>query len=255
MTKRKTMIKRITAIALAVVTVITASAISAGAANTDNNRSLQISPINFSFNKTIKLGVGEYYDLWFNYQKTGTDKIGAVPIWSEEESYHVDNHFLSVKYISDYKAINKCKVTVQPDKKLPKNGYKVDVAIGLEIPVLSKMTDYDGSVKWVSSKTYGCAKNVPIQIYNAPTSIKINEGNNFILNKNKQYTISESTNKGSYANADNLSWITNNSSVVKAEKVSGTNKCRLITTGKTGTATITVKTYNGKTAKCKVTVK
>lgn len=64
------------------------------------------------------------------------------------------------------------------------------------------------------------------------------------------YTITATTDSGSYS--FNSSWSSSNTSIVSVEK-SADNK-GVITAKALGTATITFKTYNGKTAACKVTV-
>lgn len=64
------------------------------------------------------------------------------------------------------------------------------------------------------------------------------------------YTIAATTDNGSYS--FNSSWSSSNTSIVSIEK-SADNKA-VITAKALGTATITFKTYNGKTATCKVTV-
>ena len=77
---------------------------------------------------------------------------------------------------------------------------------------------------------------------------------NFPDGNGETYTISENTSAGSYANAANLRWTSSNTNVVTVTKQNGTNKATLKAT-RTGTAYITIKTYNGKTASCTVTVK
>lgn len=89
-------------------------------------------------------------------------------------------------------------------------------------------------------------------VYNAPSSVKLSK-TSLTLNKGRSYTISESTNSGSYANAANLEWVSLNTKVATVTKGSG-NKATIKAVGK-GTAYIGIITYNGKTAKCKVTVK
>lgn len=98
--------------------------------------------------------------------------------------------------------------------------------------------------------TYGDCK---VTVKSAPTNVKLSN-TDLTLGVGEKFTISESTNSGSYANADNLKWTTSNANVAIPAKVSGSNKAVIRAKG-VGTATITIKTYNGKTATCKVTVK
>ena len=104
-----------------------------------------------------------------------------------------------------------------------------------------KITLYNG-------KTAQCK----VTVKPAPTSVKTNPAS-VTLGKGEIYTISESTNSGSYANAANLKWSTSNSSVATVTKGSA-NKATIKATG-VGTAYIRITLYNGKTAQCKVTVK
>lgn len=104
-----------------------------------------------------------------------------------------------------------------------------------------KITLYNG-------KTAQCK----VTVKPAPTSVKTNPAS-VTLGKSETYTISESTNSGSYANAANLKWSTSNSSVATVTKGSA-NKATIKATG-IGTAYIRITLYNGKTAQCKVTVK
>ena len=85
-----------------------------------------------------------------------------------------------------------------------------------------------------------------------PTGVKLNQSS-LTLGKGESYTISESTSKGSYANGANLKWISTNTRVATVQKGKG-NKAVIKAVG-TGTASIKITLFNGKTATCKVTVK
>ncbi len=102
------------------------------------------------------------------------------------------------------------------------------------------------TVKTTNGKTATCK----VTVKPAPTSVKINTAS-LTLGKGETYTISQSTNSGSYAWG--FSWSSSNTSVATVTKGSA-NKATVTAKG-VGTATITIKTYNGKTATCKVTVK
>ena len=104
-----------------------------------------------------------------------------------------------------------------------------------------KITLYNG-------KTAQCK----VTVKSAPTSVTTNPAS-VTLGKGETYTISESTNSGTYANAANLKWSTSNSSVATVTKGSA-NKATITAKG-VGTAYIKITLYNGKTAQCKVTVK
>ncbi|MCI6007046.1 MAG: leucine-rich repeat protein, partial [Ruminococcus sp.] len=104
------------------------------------------------------------------------------------------------------------------------------------------------TVKTVNGKTATCKVTVKL----APTSIKTNP-TSLTLGKGEKYTISESTNSGSYANAANLKWTSTNTKVATVQKGSG-NKAVVKAVG-TGTADVKITLFNGKTATCKVTVR
>ena len=104
------------------------------------------------------------------------------------------------------------------------------------------------TIKLYNNKTATCK----VTVKSAPTSVKI-DSENLVLGKGESITIKETTNSGSYANADNLVWSSSNPNVASVTKDSG-NKAKITAKG-TGTAYIKIALYNGKTAQCRVTVK
>ncbi len=105
----------------------------------------------------------------------------------------------------------------------------------------------------ITIKTYnGKTATCKVTVKSAPASVKINPSST-TLGVGETLTISENTNSGSWASADTLQWTSTNSRVATVTK--GANNKATIKAVGTGTATITIKTYNGKTATCKVTVK
>ena len=102
------------------------------------------------------------------------------------------------------------------------------------------------SIKLYNGKTASCK----LTVKPAPTSAKLSK-TSLTLNKGNTYIISESTNSGSWAS--NFTWSSSNTKVATIAKTSS-NKAKITAVAK-GTCTITFKTYNGKTATCKVTVK
>ena len=99
----------------------------------------------------------------------------------------------------------------------------------------------------------GLAASCTVTVKTAPSSIKINP-ESLTMGNGESYTISESTDSGSYANAANLKWSSSDAKIVTVSKQAGTNKAKLKAVG-TGSAYIIINTYNGRTAVCKVTVK
>ena len=92
-----------------------------------------------------------------------------------------------------------------------------------------------------------------VTVKNAPSSVKLNISSR-TMGIGETYTIQENTDSGSYANAANLKWSSSDSKVLAVSKVQTTNKAVLTAKG-VGTATVTLKTYNGKTASAVITVK
>ena len=179
-----------------------------------------------------------------------------------------------------------CKVTVKPAPSSVKtNPASVTLGVG-ESYTISESTNSGTyanaeNLKWTSSDssvatvTKGSANKavvkttnvgtayIKITLYNgltaqckvtvkpAPTSVKINPSS-VALNVGETYTISESTNSGTYANSSNLKWTSSDSNVATVTK--GSSNKATITAKSAGTAYIKITLYNGKTAQCKVTV-
>lgn len=117
----------------------------------------------------------------------------------------------------------------------------------------AKITAKSNGTATITFKTYnGKTATCKVNVRNAPSSVKTNPAS-VILGVGETYTVSESTNSGTYANADNLKWSSTNTSVATVTKGSG-NKVQ-ITAKRVGTAYVKITLYNGKTAQCKVTVR
>lgn len=117
----------------------------------------------------------------------------------------------------------------------------------------AKITAKTNGTATITFKTFnGITATCKVTVKNAPTSVKTNPAS-VTLGVGETYTISESTNSGTYANAENLKWSSTNTSVATVIKGSG-NKAQIVAKG-VGTAYVKITLYNGKTAQCKVTVK
>ena len=97
------------------------------------------------------------------------------------------------------------------------------------------------TVKTINGKT----AKIKITVKKAPSKIKLNAKTKTIK-KNKTYQLKASLPSGS---AGNIKYTTSN------KKIATVNSKGKITANKKGTTYITAKTYNGKTAKIKITVK
>lgn len=117
----------------------------------------------------------------------------------------------------------------------------------------AKITAKSNGTATITFKTYnGKTATCKVSVRNAPSSVKTNPAS-VILGVGETYIVSESTNSGTYANADNLKWSSTNTSVATVTKGSG-NRAQITAKG-VGTAYVKITLYNGKTAQCKVTVK
>ena len=106
-----------------------------------------------------------------------------------------------------------------------------------------------GSAK-ITVKTYnGKTASCTITVKKAPTSVKLSK-TSVELNTGSSYTISQSSPSDCYAKG--FEFTSSNKSVATVEKTTA-NKAKIVAK-KAGTAKITVKTYNGKTATCTVKV-
>lgn len=102
----------------------------------------------------------------------------------------------------------------------------------------------------ITCKLYnGVTANCVVAVKSAPTSVALSVASK-TLKVGENYTINSNTNNGSYSY--NSTWTTSNSKVLTVKKTAD-NKAQ-ISPRMQGTATVTVKTYNGKTASCKIAV-
>lgn len=173
-----------------------------------------------------------------------------------------------------------CKVTVYDPNKAP--GVKLSstsckLGVGDSLAVQATVTPSGSAVTWKSSNesvakvsggkitatgkgtanitaslANGTSATCTVTVYDAPSTVKTNP-QKLTLGVGEVYTISESTNSGSYANAANLKWTSSNDTVVSITKTSG-NKAE-IKALKSGSSNITINLYNGLKASCAVTVK
>lgn len=100
-------------------------------------------------------------------------------------------------------------------------------------------------------KANGLSASCKITVKAAPTNVTISKSG-ATLGAGETYILTEST-PNAYANAANLIWSSSNPSVATVTKGMG-NRAE-VKANNVGSAVITIKTYNGKTANCAVTVK
>ena len=273
--KKKLLTAVISAIIIATssFTAVNATEISANASS--------VSASQQDSNTSVTLGVGETYTLANNLKWSSSNTSVATVSSSKITAKKVGTANITSK-ASNGKTIT-CKVTV---KSAP-NSVKVNtssVTLGAgEKFVISESTNsgsYSKSFSWSSNntavatvkkttankaeitaksngtayitiKTYnGKTATCKVTVKSAPNSVKV-DTSSVTLGAGEKFVISESTNSGSYSKS--FSWSSNNTAVATVKKTTA-NKAE-ITAKSNGTAYITIKTYNGKTATCKVTVK
>lgn len=217
----------------AVLSMCTASIVSSSAASNSNSY--------FNSTESVKLGKGEYVPIALNILNGRAENMGLAycdPVGNNAGVTNYEDGDYTTGCLSQF--VNRgSRLTGQ-----------------VKFYAYGRQRGSDKLKMWAESKNGTSYKSkavyTNVTVYNAPSSIKLNK-TSLTLNARKSYTLSETTNSGSYANATNLKWSSNNTKVATVTKGRG-NKATIHARIK-GTAYITVKTYNGKTAKCKVTVK
>lgn len=179
---------------------------------------------------------------------------------SEAHKYAVDNGYkyklLTGKQKSTIK-LNKSSVTLTPAKKITltstvsPNGTKVtwkssktSVATVSSTGVVTAKKA--GTAVITATTSDGVKATCKVTVKNAPKSIKLNKSK-VTIKKGKTYDLKYTITKNTYTAL--VKYSTSN------KKVATVSSKGVIKAVKKGTAVITVKTDNGKVAKCKVTVK
>lgn len=159
--------------------------------------------------------------------------------------------------------LNKTSLTLGVGEKFDLNSYIPDGTVAyfrLYYSDNSEVAHVEKSGGMVTAKKQGTSK-ITCKLYNgaiatctitvkaAPSSVSLSVSNQTVK-VGDDFTISEKTNSGSYAY--NFTWSSSNKQVATVTKATG-NKVK-ISPRMQGKATITIKTYNGKTATCKITV-
>ena len=251
------------------------------------NVTVRRAPGSVSVSKSkVTLGVGEKYRLsctlpygtaanGFTYSSSNSSVVRVDRRTGEFTARGVGTAKLTVRTYNGKTAV--CTVTV---KKAPKsislNKRQITLGIGEKFDLDSSLPSGCGanSVKYstnnseiaavraggglVTAKAVGTAKII-VKTYNgkaavctvtvkkAPSSVGLNK-TRLVLGVGEKFDLDSHLPSG--CGAYNVTYSTNNSKVAVVRKAGG-----LVTAKAVGTAKITVKTYNGKTAVCTVTVK
>lgn len=243
-------------------------------------------PSKLELNKSsLTLGIGEKYtlvkntdisDYPFNFKSnnssvatvnsTGTItavSCGTTTITCSSENGLTASCKVTVGNMAQGVTLNKTSLTLGVGEKFDLNSYIPDGTIAyfrLYYSNNSEVAPIEKSSGLVTAKKQGTA-TITCKLYNgvtatcsitvkaAPTSVTLSVSSQ-TLKVGEDYIISEKTNNGSYSY--NFTWSSSNTKVATIKKTSG-NKAQ-ISPKMQGTTTITIKTYNGKTATCKITI-
>lgn len=244
-------------------------------------------PSTLSLNKTsLELGIGEKYTL---VKSTDISNYPFVFTSSNESVATVDDNgtieavsvgTTTITCSAENGLTASCKVTIgNMAQSITLNKTSLKLGVGETFDLNSYIPDNTTAYfRWYTSSNSGVATvkksgglvtakavgtaTITCEMYNgvtatctltvkeAPTSATLSISSN-TLKVGEDYIISECTNSGSYSY--NFTWSSSNTKVATVAKTSG-NKAK-ISPKMQGTTTITFKTYNGKTATCKITVK
>ncbi len=251
------------------------------------NVTVRRAPGSVSVSKSkVTLGVGEKYRLsctlpygtaanGFIYSSSNSSVVRVDKKTGEFTARGVGTAKLTVRTYNGKTAV--CTVTVkEAPKSISLNKRQITLGIGEEFDLDSSLPSGCGaySVKYstnnseiaavraggglVTAKAVGTAKII-VKTYNgkaavctvtvkkAPSSVGLNK-TRLVLGVGEKFDLDSHLPSG--CGACNVTYSTNNSKAASVRKAGG-----LVTAKAVGTAKITVKTYNGKTAVCTVTVK
>lgn len=251
------------------------------------NVTVRRAPGSVSVSKSkVTLGVGEKYRLsctlpygtaanGFTYSSSNSSVVRVDKKTGEFTARGVGTAKLTVRTYNGKTAV--CTVTVkEAPKSISLNKRQITLGIGEEFDLDSSLPSGCGaySVKYstnnseiaavraggglVTAKAVGTAKII-VKTYNgkaavctvtvkkAPSSVGLNK-TRLVLGVGEKFDLDSHLLSG--CGAYNVTYSTNNSKAASVRKAGG-----LVTAKAVGTAKITVKTYNGKTAVCTVTVK
>ena len=243
-------------------------------------------PSRLELNKSsLMLGIGEIYtlvkntdiaDYPFNFNSSNNaiatvdskGTITAVSCGTTTVTCSTENGLtasckVTVGNMAQSVALNKTNLTLGVGEKFDLNSYIPDNTVAyfrlysssnLDVVSVEKsgglVTAKKQGTATITCKLYnGATATCSITVKAAPTNVTLSVSSK-TLKVGENYIISESTNSGSYSY--NFTWSSSNTNVATVKKTNG-NKAQ-ISPKMQGTTTITIKTYNGKTATCKITV-
>lgn len=250
----------------------------------DCNVTVYSAPTKVSLNKkTLTLGKGETYNLKAVFPKNTysnsltytTSKSSVVKVSASGKVTAVNLGTATIKVRTYNGKTATCKITVKKaPSKISLNRTKLVLGVGEKFDLNSSVPSGCASYsrKWISSnksvlsvntsgivvankvgtakvivRTFnGKARTCTITVKRAPRSIKLSVSSKTVLLHNK-YALKAKLSSGSASNV--IRWSTSN------KKVATVTSGGIVKGVGTGTCYITVKTYNGRSARCKIKVK
>lgn len=198
-----------------------------------------------------------------SYGKITAKGCGTATIKCTTDNNLIAKCSVTVKNISDSVSLNKKSLTVGVGDSFDFNSYvpsNTSAYFRNYSTDSSKIADIScsggilkansvGTTKITCTLSNGEKATCKVTVKNKPNTISLNK-KCITLKVGKSYTLSECTNKGSYAL--HFNWKSSNSSIAKVSSTYS-NKASICAT-KPGYTFITVSTYNGVTSKCLVKV-
>ncbi len=188
----------------------------------------------------IKGSVAEEYAKAFGHKFVDGSKATSIKLNKSSFKLGVGETYKLEKTVTPTLAESGCKWS-SSDKSVATVNSKGEV-------VGKKSGTATITLKSANGKTATCK----VTVYKAPSSIKLNKST-LTLGVDEWIDLSKTVGSGEFVNGPSLTWTSSDKNIVTAQRIAGA-KCQVRAVG-VGTATVTVKTYNGKTATCKVTVK
>lgn len=232
----------------------------------------------------IKLGKGETFKFYL-YNTYIKDVVGCpamVGIYKPTAVVKKKGFGYDYIWTGEYNRSSVITGLSSKTRVAPTNGYATDrytVSIKGSSKCTYRLVAFDNYVNYGAygkpqeaifwgydiTKAYDLYRKYPVvavSVYNAPSSVTLKRSDNkssiagktITLKRGKTLNVYESTPKGSYANAKNIIYTSSNKKVASVSKDGTFKSSAKIKALKKGTATITVRLYNGKTSSVKIKV-
>lgn len=230
MFKTKLKAVRFLSACLAIILVVSACVCGASAKEPDYRWNVRFEDYPYSSNAVVYLGAGEYYNIGVDHHFEGVEFFDLLAEGNNVRLLfirRVDNTYSSARV----------------------QAYGTPGKTGDYVGVVSN--EYANGVYRDSLYGNKYALYRIFKVRQAPKSVSLNK-KSVKIKVGQRYSLYESTNSGSYANPQNITWRSTNNAIATASR--GWKNEGIIVGKRKGVVNITVRTYNGKTATCRVTV-